>query len=337
MPLRRIVDLVTRSLIKLSLRQILSIGVAFGILLPALLFSQLFLGDRFRREIDVQVREPMSQSADMLAQTMSVALWNVDRAVANQTVQAVMRNPDVVRVAVTDEVGNSFVDVDMPARRLGLVLQDKRPVQLGDRVIGQVMIEMSTARVNSDLFADFLKLVGALVAQVVISFVLILLLFEYRVVRPLRFLQRATERLASGDLKQAVKLRRVDEIGSLAQGLDDMRAELGALLAERDSHNANLQLELNERLKAEQALRTTEAKFTAIFQTAPLAMIVARIEDGFVIADVNDIGLQQFEVKRADVVQGNAGAFSIWKDPADSETLIKIVREKGAVDGFEGG
>jgi len=335
MPLRRIVDLVTRSLIKLSLRQILSIGVAFGILLPALLFSQLFLGDRFRREIDVQVREPMSQSADMLAQTMSVALWNVDRAVANQTVQAVMRNPDVVRVAVTDEVGNSFVDVDMPARRLGLVLQDKRPVQLGDRVIGQVMIEMSTARVNSDLFADFLKLVGALVAQVVISFVLILLLFEYRVVRPLRFLQRATERLASGDLKQAVKLRRVDEIGSLAQGLDDMRAELGALLAERDSHNANLQLELNERLKAEQALRTTEAKFTAIFQTAPLAMIVARIEDGFVIADVNDIGLQQFEVKRADVVQGNAGAFSIWKDPADSETLIKIVREKGAVDGFE--
>ena len=231
MPLRRIVDLVTRSLIKLSLRQILSIGVAFGILLPALLFSQLFLGDRFRREIDVQVREPMSQSADMLAQTMSVALWNVDRAVANQTVQAVMRNPDVVRVAVTDEVGNSFVDVDMPARRLGLVLQDKRPVQLGDRVIGQVMIEMSTARVNSDLFADFLKLVGALVAQVVISFVLILLLFEYRVVRPLRFLQRATERLASGDLKQAVKLRRVDEIGSLAQGLDDMRAELGALLA----------------------------------------------------------------------------------------------------------
>ena len=332
---KRILNALSLSLVKLSLRQIMSIGVALGILLPALLFSQLFLGDRFRREIDVQVRVPMSQSSDMLAQTMSVALWNVDRAVANQTVQAVMRNPDVARVAVTDEVGNSFVDVNIPQRRLGEMLQDKRPVLLGDRVIGQVLIEVSTERVRADLVADFLKLVGALVAQVVISFILILLLFEYRVVRPLGVLQRATERLARGELTQVVKLRRADEIGSLAEGLDEMRAELRTLIAERDVRNADLEQELNERQKAEKALRATEAKFTAIFQTAPLPMIVARIESGFEIADVNDTGLSQFEVKRADILGGAAGDFTIWKEAKDSEELIRIVREKGAVDGFE--
>ncbi len=333
--LNRIVNELRKILVKLSLRQIMSIGVALGILLPALLFSQLFLGERFQREVDVQVRLPMDQSADMLAQTMSVALWNVDRVVANQTVQALMRNPDVVRVAVTDEVGNTFVDVNVPQRRKGEILQDKRAVLLGERVIGQVLIEVSTERARSDLIADFLKLVGALTAQVLVSFVLILLLFEYRVVRPLRFLQLVTGRLARGELQQQVRLRRADEIGSLALGLDDMRIELGALIAERDLHNASLLQELNERQRAEQALRASEAKFTAIFQTAPLAMIVARFDDGFTVVDINDTGLLQFEVRRQDVLDSRDSGFSLWKDAKDSEALIAIVEEKGSADGFE--
>ncbi len=335
MLLKRIVDELRKILVRLSLRQIMSIGVALGILLPALLFSQLFLGERFQREVDVQVQLPMDQSADMLAQTMSVALWNVDRVVASQTVQALMRNPDVVRVAVTDEVGNAFVDVNVPQRRRGQILQDKRPVLLGERVIGQVLIEVSTERARRDLVADFLKLVGALAAQVLVSFFLILLLFEYRVVRPLRFLQLVTGRLARGDLQQQVRLQRADEIGSLALGLDDMRIELGALIAERDQHNASLQQELNERHRAEQALRASEAKFTAIFQTAPLAMIVAHIDDGFAVVDINDTGLLQFEVRRQDVLDGSDGGFSLWKDSKDSEALVSIIEEKGSVDGFE--
>jgi diguanylate cyclase (GGDEF)-like protein len=338
MLIKRIASEVRKTLVKLSLRQIMSIGVALGILLPALLFSQLFLGERFQREVDAQVRVPMDQSADMLAQTMSVALWNVDRVVASQTVQALMRNRDVVRVVVTDEVGNSFVDVSREERRKGEILQDKRPVLLGERVIGQVMIEVSTERARSDLVADFLKLVGALAAQVLVSFFLILLLFEYRVVRPLRFLQLVTARLARGELQQQVRLQRADEIGSLALSLDDMRVELGALITERDLHNASLQQELNERQRAEQALRASEAKFTAIFQTAPLAMIVARTSNGFSVVDINDTGLLQFEVKRQDVLgaaEGGEAGFSLWKDAKDGESLTAIIEEKGSVDGFE--
>ncbi|HEX7641259.1 MAG TPA: EAL domain-containing protein [Burkholderiaceae bacterium] len=335
MLIKRIADGARNTLVKLSLRQIMSIGVALGILLPALLFSQLFLRERFQREVDAEVRAPMEQSADMLAQTMSVALWNVDHVVADQTVQALMRNPDVVRVAVTDEVGNRFVDVRAAARRRGQILQDKRPVMLGERVIGQVLIEVSTERARNDLIADFLKLLGALSAQVLVSFFLILLLFEYRVVRPLRFLQLVTARLARGELQQQVRLKRSDEIGNLALSLDDMRAELGGLIAERDQHNASLQQELNERQRAEQALRASEAKFTAIFQTAPLAMIVAGIGDGFAVVDINDAGLLQFEVKRHDVVGGGEGGFSLWKDAKDAESLISLVEEKGSVDGFE--
>lgn len=335
MRLNRFFGILKRSLGKLSLRQIMTIGVALGILLPALLFGRLYFGDRYEREIDAQVRVPMSQYDEMLAQTMSVALWNVDRTVANQTVRAVMRNPDVVRVTVTDETGNSFVDISAPERRVGQLLQETMPVLYVDKVIGKVTIEVSAAQVSKDLVADSLKLGVALIAQVVISFVLILLLFEYRVVRPLSILQHATGRLARGELDQSVQLRRVDEIGSLAQGLDDMRSELRGLIAERDLRNTELQQELNERRKAEEALLATEAKFTAIFQTSPLPMMVARFDDAFVIMDVNDIGLRQFDLKRDDILRGERGGFSIWKEEKDRDELIKVVREKGAVDEFE--
>ncbi|HXA47317.1 MAG TPA: diguanylate cyclase, partial [Burkholderiaceae bacterium] len=337
-------NVVKNSLVKLSLRRIMAIGVALGIFLPAILFSQLFLGDRFQREIDLQVKVPMAQNAEILAQTMSVALWNVDRAVAVQAVRAVMRNPDVVQVTVTDETGNSYVSETAPQRRVGQLLRTQNPVLHSGRVLGQVMIEVSTERVKKDLLADFLKLGAALAAQVLISFGLVFLLFEYRVIRPLQVLQQTTVRLARGELEQAVQLRRVDEIGTLAQGLDDMRAELGNLIAERDLHNAELQKELGERLKTEQALRATEEKFSAIFQTSPLPMIVARFKDQFAIIDVNDIGLQQFDVSREDILRGEhselgegreSRGFSIWKDQKDCVNLMKIAREKGAVDGFE--
>jgi len=343
-PRRPFFNALKDSLVKLSLRRIMGIGVALGILLPALLFSQLFLGERFQREIEVQVKVPMEQNAEILAQTMSVALWNVDRAVAIQAVRAIMRNPDVVRVTVTDELGNNYVNEMAPQRRVGEVLRTESTVLHSGRVLGQVTIEVSTERVRKELLADFLKLGAALAAQVFISFGLIFLLFEYRVIRPLHILQQTTARLGRGELEQSVQLRRVDEIGTLANGLDNMRAELANLIAERDLHNAELQKELGERLKTEQALRATEEKFAAIFQTSPLPMIVARFEERFAIVDINDTGLLQFDVSREDILAGEhsedgegreSRGFSIWKDARDCANLMTMAQTKGAIDNFE--
>lgn len=77
---------------KLSLRQILILGVALGILLPALVVGRFLLVDRYERELDLRVRTPMSQYADMLSSAMAVPVWNVDKEVATQFVKAVMRD-----------------------------------------------------------------------------------------------------------------------------------------------------------------------------------------------------------------------------------------------------
>lgn len=60
------------------------------------------------------------------------------------------------------------------------------------------------------------------------------------VIRPLRLLQRATERIAEGDLTQVIEVRRGDELGTLARSFEAMRGRLLESLEE----NARLQEQL---------------------------------------------------------------------------------------------
>ncbi|MES2070581.1 MAG: ATP-binding protein [Pseudomonadota bacterium] len=311
------------------------LGVGLGIMLPALVLGRFLLKDRYQREVDLRVRVPMSQYADMLSRAMAVPVWNVDKEVANQFVQAVMRNPEVVRVTVEDESKNRFVSSEMASRLGGEVLREERQIFLDNKVIGKVTVELTTARIERDLFIDFLQLAGALLAQVVISFILILLLFERRIVRPLHELQMATARLARGQLDQALHWHRQDEIGSLAQGLDKMREELGGLLLDRDVRNAALQQELNERLRAEQALRFTEEKFTAIFHSSPVAMTVARKENDFAIVDVNDAWVRQFGWSREEILGSKPTQVLLWRKPEDQEAVLKIAERDHEIHGYE--
>lgn len=311
----------------------MALGVALGILLPALLFSRMFFGDRYEREIERRVREPLAQYSEMLSQSMSVAIWNVDRTVANQIVHAVMRNPDVVRVLVEDDSGTKFVDSEVFERRHGEVLRKDQAVMIDGRSIGHVYVELTTERVKQELWSDFWRISAALVAQVMTSFGLILLLFERRIVQPLKYLEASTEKLARGELEQTVELKRDDEIGNLARGLDRMRVDISGLLSERDLRNTDLQQQLSERLKAEMALRATEAKFVAIFQTSPVPLLVLRKENDFALVDINDTGVRQFGVTRAELLGMDHRA--IWRESKDFETVTLIASQQGELHGYE--
>jgi len=322
---------------KLSLRQILILGVALGILLPVLLLGRFLLVDRYEREVNLRVRVPMSQYTDMLSRALVVPLWNVDKEVASRFVQAVMRNPEVVRVTVEDESRNRFVHSEVMDRRSGTVLKDERSIILENRAIGLVTVELSTERVDQELRTDLLKLGAALLGQVGISFLLILLLFERRIMRPVHALRRATERLANGELREPVTWEREDEIGKLARSLELMRQELARLIADRDVKNAELQQELNDRLRAEQALRSTEAKFTAIFQASPVAMTVLRKEQGYAVVDVNEAWERQFTATRAQMLspEHKGQGLALWRDPADQQAVLDIIEHNGEVRGYE--
>jgi hypothetical protein len=72
----------------LSLRQTLFMGAGVGILLPALMLAYFQIASRFESEVNLRVRVPMQQYAEVLSRGVAVAIWNVDRSVAGELVDA---------------------------------------------------------------------------------------------------------------------------------------------------------------------------------------------------------------------------------------------------------
>ncbi|PXX40381.1 ATP-binding protein [Undibacterium pigrum] len=319
----------------LSLRQILIIGVVVGIVLPAIVLGRFLVQDRYERELQLRVRNPMSQYADMLARGMAVPVWTLDKAVANQFIQAVMRNPEVVSVEVLDESKSIFAHSSKFKKADAKLLREERPIMLETKVIGSVMLELTTEHIEKELWADFLKLGVALLVQVVFSFILIWLLFERRIVRPIMELQLATGRLARGKLDQPLEWARQDELGNLAQGLDKMRLNLGRLITEREAQNITLQQELNERLRAEQALRVTEEKFIGIFQASPVAMTVLRKAQHYSMIDVNDAWVRQFYWSHDEILGDSETQKALWRNEADFHEILRIVERDGEIHDYE--
>ena len=319
----------------LSLRQILIIGVVVGIVLPAIVLGRFLVQDRYERELQLRVRNPMSQYADMLSRAMSVPVWTLDKAVANQFIQAVMRNPEVVSVEVLDESKNLFARSTKFKTADAKFLREERPIMLETKVIGTVMLELTTEHIEKELWADFLKLGLALLVQVVFSFFLIWLLFERRIVRPIMDLQLATARLSRGKLDQPLEWSRQDEIGNLALGLDKMRLNLGRLITEREAQNITLQQELNERLRAEQALKVTEEKFIGIFQASPVAMTVLRKAQHYSMIDVNHAWVRQFYWSHDEILGDVETQKALWRNEEDFLEILRILERDGEIHDYE--
>ncbi len=236
---------------ELSLRQTLFLGAGLGILLPALVLAFFQITSKLDSEIDLRVRSPMLQYAEVLSHGLAPAIWNVDQGAAAELIDAVMRNPDVVRISVTDEYKQVFARREKSGALDQSLLQDSRDILHNGTRVGHLLLELSATRVKSEMIGNMAKAGLALVAQVVFSIALIWLLFDRRMVRPLQTLQLGAQRLARGELEQPLQWQRYDEIGKLAQGLDAMRSNLAALIAEREQKNAALQSELEVKYRYE--------------------------------------------------------------------------------------
>lgn len=315
----------------LSLRETLFLGAGLGIFLPALVLAFFQVSSKRESEVELRVRAPMQQQAAVLARSMGMAIWNVDQRAAAELVDAVMRNPDVVRVAVTDEFKQVFAMQEKPTPSVGELLTENRDVIHDGALVGHMQVVLSTARIHRELLGDLAKLATALIAQVAISIGLIWLLFERRMVRPLKKLQSDAERLAHGDLDAPLQWTRQDEMGRLAQGLEAMRSNLVVLIQDRDQKNKALQAELAERTRIEAALSVSQAKFEAIFNASPVAMTVSILSDSETLVDVNAAWTTMFGCQRNDVLGTTNSTKAHWVNEKDRGHVRNSFRELGSI------
>jgi PAS domain S-box-containing protein len=92
--------------------------------------------------------------------------------------------------------------------------------------------------------------------------------------------------------------------------------------------------DVTERRKAEDALRLSEAKYSAAYRTSPDSVNINRLSDGLYI-EVNE-GFSNLTGYTADDVAGRSSAdINIWEDAADRERLVAGLRAEGVVRNLE--
>lgn len=94
-------------------------------------------------------------------------------------------------------------------------------------------------------------------AFIVLFAVTAVFLITRSMIRPLRLLVRATEKIGSGDLNVTVKVHSNDEIGVLSKSFNNMLIRLKETTASRDKLNK----EISERKQVAESLRESEKKY----------------------------------------------------------------------------
>lgn len=224
-----------------SLSAGIGIAMCVGLLAPAVVGGYVLTTlrqDQRTQDLENQLQEKL----ELLALSLVDPVWNIDTQATASILTAMMRDPEIVRIVVSDPTGRAILEDKRIERRLGASQIGQREIMRSGAVVGQVEVEiddgLSQRAYRNDRLAYFL----VLACQFALALGLILYALRRRVLRPLAGLTAFSDQIAKGNLDRPLDWTRPDEIGRLARQLDHMRSGLKTSLIERNHAAAQLRL-----------------------------------------------------------------------------------------------
>lgn len=238
----------------LKLRATIVLAIIIGLLIPVTFTSVLTLGQR-----EVALTERLAADhqrlADIFALGMEEPLWNLNHAAGRPLFASLLSDERIVALAVRDAQFGVFLMDERRERRRGRQFTVKRDVIFNDKVIGHVAIEMDSGQLDAQIAHDRMAFAGTLLAQLVLSVVLIVALLQARLLAPLRRLMQESQCLARRELSEPFIWRNQDELGNLGRSLESTRQALQGLFDEIETKNRELELDIERRMQAEKELQ----------------------------------------------------------------------------------
>jgi PAS domain S-box-containing protein len=304
--LSRILERITPRFVRRSLRARLAAVVIAMLAVIASISTIVFPFELERGAMEL-VRAKAEAVASLAAYSVASALTFDDREAVREVARGVSRTPRLAYVSVTDATGKTTVfrgeagrgpaplitpDIDdddqvysTSADVIGTNGQRIGTVRVGFWLY-QLHWEIAAMRLKIGMYSLLLFIVGVIAVGFVSKYL----------TEPVRTMVRATERIAAGDLTARVNLTAEDELGFLSRSFDDMLEKLSVtrcelqelnrtLEARVDERTAQLRCEVDERQRAEQALRVSDRRFQSMFNSAGIG--IALLDQNAQLLDCN--------------------------------------------------
>jgi two-component system NtrC family sensor kinase len=220
------------------------------------------------------------------------------------------------------------------------------------QVLGVVDIAMSLEEEDSAVAALRRSTVPIAGAGILVLAATVVLFVRGYVIKPVGEVVKATERIAAGDLRQRLPLRRTDELGRLSASFNAMTASLEEARTDLEHLNERLEQQVNERtsaLKDAQAQLIQSEKMSSLGKLAasvaheinnPLAgiltyakLLIRMHEEGEMSDKVRDactrnLRLVQRETERCSAIVRNLLDFARQRAPSLKELDVSAVVEE---------
>lgn len=233
------------------LQYYLGVIVVVSIALPALITGATVTRQNYQRSVDFEARARAKNYADVLQGGLSLALWNISPELAAPLMNSIQLDENVLAIYVADVDGKPFIKyhrwpveiVEAEAQKLTL----ERAITYQGQEIGSFILHYGLKNSLSRAKDDALALVQMLLLQIFVTFIVLSVVLNRKVLRPLKRLGIAAKGIASGDLKTQIPETGDDEFGQLSNQLEAMRRAL-------EKHVTLLELRVDQRTRDQQKL-----------------------------------------------------------------------------------
>ncbi|MFZ6813833.1 ATP-binding protein [Undibacterium sp. Rencai35W] len=244
----------------LPLRAVIAITVAVGIALASALVY-LEEATRIEQEHTANVQVELERLTTLTSLALRESLWQFVPQQADSIIEAAFVNPDITSIKVVEGAGSPF------ASKTRNNFQDEKSLTLKQDIsrdgvkLGQLTISMTTAGYRQKLKAVTIRYGRAGLLIIIGSLLFILFVMHRRFVYPMDQLVEASQNLAQGKLEIPIQAIRNDELGILAQSLEETRKSLLDLFSKVEQRNAELK-DMNEHLEQRVEERTRSLEET---------------------------------------------------------------------------
>jgi PAS domain S-box-containing protein len=253
-------------------------------------------------------RQAIKFAADKAQSIAEITAFNVspilvfeDREDMDKVLYSVKQNRDIVYLVILDSNGNIFSVFNLetavksdykfmaredPVSADGMTYRTSAPIFHNSGQIGQLFLGMSLENIRFQVARS--KKTIAMVSIVIFTLgALAVFLISVVFTNPLKKMVRTIEHISAGDLSRRVTISANDEVGRLAASFNTMVAKLENY--SRDLKHLNdelenkvmertkkLQVEVNERFLAQEALKKSEEKYRNVVEYASEGIFVTQ-------------------------------------------------------------